>query len=328
MPDKKIVTAIWLMSFILSVFLMNGCTPSYHQVAGDIYKKQPSHIKNVPPSGPTAIDGTWFNPSIGKQCSFIHGREVVVWQILSNTPLFPSVLVRDIKQVAPGRYRGTLMVDKQTATPTHVTYSIIGKNKLLSRVHYKTGKKLDVVYDKVKLTNEKWFLREYEAFLKESQTGSAPSQTDKNIVVQPSEDTAQSLIKDNQNASNASVAAHKIYTKPGKIMPGIKFDLIFEYTVTDLYSGLDQIPITFNLEILKLKNNVQAPSMTYPVPPTPNNTNKVHEFQPVKIDCPNGKRTSKIVHLRATKEKGSYYLVARLTYKEQTTTSYHYFTVN
>lgn len=325
MPDKKIINIIWLIFFILSVFLMNGCTPSYNQVVGDIYKKQPTHIKNVPPSGPTAIGGTWFNPSVGKQCSFIHGREVIVWQISFQTPLFPSVLVRDIKQVAPGRYRGVPMVHKQKAT--HVTYSIIGKNKLLSRWHYKSGKKLDVVYDKVKLTNEKWFLREYEAFLKESQTGSAPSQTNKNIVVQPSEDTVQSLIKDNQNASKSSVAVHRIYTKPGTIMPGTKFDLILEYTVTDSPAGMDQIPMTFNLEILKLKNNVQAPSMNYPVPPTQDNTNKVHGFKPVKIDCPNGKRTSRIVHLKATNEKGSYYLVAFLKYKKITNRAYIYFTI-
>ena len=312
---KGIVNAGWVVVLVLPLLLMAGCGMSAYEALDKKFKKMPTHIQNVPPSGSIAIDGVWFNPSVGQQQSIISGREITFIRLTSRDPILPSVLVRDIKQVAPGRFRGKPMV--HTAKATHVTYSIIGESKLFTRWHYKTGRKLDVVYDKVKLSNEKWFLSEYEAFLKESQTGGtgSDSQADPTQTARP---PGNSSGQTKEVSARTPIVFYKMYTKPGRIAPGTKFDLIIEYEVTDPAVQANRLPVTFTLEILKTKNTFQASSLKEPAFPTPDNTDKVHTFKPANINCPNGKKTSRIVHLSATKDKGSYYIVAYLKYKDWT----------
>ena len=310
---KSLLNAGWVVVLVFSLLLIAGCGKSVYQQLDETFKKNPTHIQNVPPSGSIAIDGVWFNPSVGQQQSIISGREITFIRLSSRYPIVPSVLVRDIKQVAPGRFRGKPMVHTKTAT--HVTYSIIGESKLFTRWHYKTGKKLDVVYDKVNLSNEKWFLSEYEAFLKESQTGGTGSQAGPTQTSRPSGDRAGQT---KEVSAQTPIVVYKMYTEPARITPGTKFDLIIEYEVTDPAVQASRIPVTFTLEILKTKNTIQASNLKEPAFPTPDNTDKVHTFKPANIDCPNGKKTSRIVHLSATKDKGSYYIVAYLKYKDWT----------
>ena len=174
MRIKSITNAGGVVVLVLSLLLMAGCGKSVYQQLDESNRKHPTHLLNVPPKAITAIDGTWFDPRIGTQYSLLAGRLYYVIRIPGVSP-WPSVLVRDIEQVAPGRYRGILALTRPKWKGSIVTFSIIGKDKLFSRLHYPSGKKQDVVYDRVKLTNEQWFLREYEAFLKESQAGDTGS---------------------------------------------------------------------------------------------------------------------------------------------------------
>jgi len=314
MRIKTIVNTGWIVVLVLSLLLMAGCGKSVYQKLDESNRKDPTHILNVPPKAITAIDGTWFDPRIGTQYSLLAGRLYYVIRIPGVSP-WPSVLVRDIEQVAPGRYRGVLALTQPRWKGSIVTLSIIGKDKLFSRLHYPSGKKQDVVYDKVKLKNEQWFLREYEAFIKESQAGGTGSQAGPTQTARPSGDSAGQT---KEVSTRTPIVVYKMYTKPGRITPGTKFDLIIEYAVTDPSVQANRIPVTFTLEILKTKNTFQASNLKEPPFPTPDNTDKVHTFKPVNIDCPNGKKTSRIVHLSATKDKGSYYLVAYLKYKDWT----------
>ena len=122
---KSLLNAGWVVVLVLPLLLMAGCGKSVYQTLDETFKKMPNHIQNVPPSGSIAIDGVWFNPSVGQQQSIISGREITFIRLTSRDPMSPSVLVRDIKKVAPGRFRGKPMVHTDTAT--HVTYSIIGE---------------------------------------------------------------------------------------------------------------------------------------------------------------------------------------------------------
>ena len=312
---KNLLNVTRMVGLILPLLFMTGCTKSTYQIVEECNKKQPSYLMNVPAKDPTAIDGTWFNPKVGKKYSLTGGRMWTVWRFTNQMPPFPSVLVRDIERVAPGRYRGILIPTKPQWKGTVVTYSIIGKDKLLSRWHYPSGKIQNLVYDRVKLANAQWFLKEYEAFLKESQTGAVGSQTGGTQTRHLPEDSAGQT-KD--VSPRTPIVAYKMYTKPGRISPGTRFDLIIEYAVTDPAVQTKRIPVTFILEILKSKNTAPASNLKKPVFPTPDNTDKVHSFKAVTIDCPNGKRTSRIVHLSATKDKGTYYMVVYLKYEHWT----------
>jgi len=311
---KSLVNAGWVVVLILSFLLMAGCGKSVYQKIDESNRKHPTHLLNVPPKEITAIDGTWFIPHVGTQYTLRRGRLYNVVRIPGLSP-WPSVLVRDIEQVAPGRYRGILTSTDPRWKGMIVTFSIIGKDKLFSRWCYPSGKTEDGVYDKVKLDNEQWFLREYEAFLRESQTGGAGSQTGSTQTARPSGGSAGQT---KEVSAQTPIVVYKMYTKPGRITPGTKFDLIIEYEVTDPAVQANRIPVTFNLEILKTKNTIQASNLKKPAFPTPDNTDKVHTFKPANIDCPNGKKTSRIVHLSAAKDKGSYYMVAYLKYKSWT----------
>jgi len=315
MRIKSIMNAGWVVILVLSLLLMAGCGKSAYQTLNESYRKMPNHILNVPPKAITAIDGTWFDPQVATQYSLWRGRLYYVIRLSSQDPPFPAVLVRDIEQVAPGRYRGILALTQPKWKGSIVTFSIIGKDKLFSRLHYPSGKKQDVVYDKVKLKNEQWFLREYEAFLKESQAGDTGSHASGTQTTRPSGGSAGQT---KEVSAQTPIVVYKMYTKPGRITPGTKFDLIIEYAVTDPAVRASRIPVTFNLEILKTKNTIQASNLKKPAFPTPDNTDKVHTFKPANIDCPNGKKTSRIVHLSAAKDKGSYYMVAYLKYKSWT----------
>ncbi len=182
---RRILNPIWIMIFILFLLFLNGCGKSVYQKLDESFRKDPTHILNVPPKAITAIDGTWFIPQVGSQYRLSRGRLYNVVRFPGTSP-WPSVLVRDIEQVAPGRYRG-IPAQPRWKEGT-VTFSIIGKDKLFSRWRYPPGKKLDVVYDKVKLKNEQWFLREYEAFLRESQAGDTGSQAGRAQTARPSGD--------------------------------------------------------------------------------------------------------------------------------------------
>ncbi len=312
MRVKEVVKAVKIVVLITPFFFMTGCFKTQSQVMNETLRKQPTHILNVPSKQPTAIDGVWHNPAIGKQCSMMSGREIVVWKITPQAPPFPSVLVRDIERVAPGRYRGVAADPGQKGIT--VTYSIIGKGSLLSRWHFPSGEKKDCVYDKVKLTSEQWFLREYEAFLKESRGGGAASQEGRTHAVRRS---GESVTGQTRSVSEKpSFVLYKMYTKPGRVTAGTKFDLIIEYAVTDPAVQSNRISATVNLEILKTKNAIQTANLKNPGPPVSSRTDKIHSFKPVDIDAPNGKKTKRIFHLSAAKEKGSYYLVAILKYKK------------
>ncbi|THB77242.1 MAG: hypothetical protein D3926_15960 [Desulfobacteraceae bacterium] len=290
----------YLLLFIVIISFagqtMTGCVgTSYYDSLDNEYKKDPTHIQNVPASGPTAIDGVWYNPTAGLKVSIIQGREVNSIQLSSSTPVFPSVSVRDIKMVAPGRYRGlpVFRPDKYS----HVSYSILGENKMLARWHDKTGEKMDMVYDRVKLSYPTRYLNEYRAFLKESEV------------------------------EKSGIVIHKVYTNPKKIIPGIGFELVIDYTVTDSDSKSSSLPIGFNLDILQSKVSVQVSSGSSPPAPTMENSRKVHSFEPLEINCTNGKKSSKSIQLRAAKQKGSYYLLGRLNYKNYTKEFYIYFSI-
>jgi hypothetical protein len=259
------------------------------------FKNHPSNLRNVPPSESTAIDGVWFNPAVGKRFSFIQGREVDLFKLTPSSPVIPWVLVKDIKQVAPGRYRGVPMADNNNFS--HVTYSILDENKMVSRWHYKSGEKKDVVYDRVKLTYQQRYLNEYKAFKEESKI------------------------------DKSGIVIHKVFTNPEKITPGIGFELVIDYTVTDSDSKSSSLPVEFNLDILQSTVAVQVSQGNSPPAPTIENSRKVHSFKPLEINCTNGKKNSKKIQLRAAKQKGSYYLLGRLNYKNYTKEFYIFFSI-
>lgn len=322
MNIRRIHNFTCLYFFAFSVIFLNGCGMNYYEALDKEYKKFPNHLDNVPPSDFTALDGVWFNPSVGKQVSIIAGREIDFIRITPQDPMYPAVLVKEIKLVAPGRYRGVPMVMANKFT--HVTYSIISENKLLTRWHNKTGEKQDVVYDKVKLTFEQRYLNEYNEFLKETQGTPQTAQAQKTAeqISQPNEELDSSNIQITKGGLVSKVLIHKIYTEPSQITPGIKFKFFVDYTVSDTSVNTTDLPVVFNLEILKSNTPSQVS-----VKSIADNTILVHAFEPVTMNCNNGKRSIKAVHLTAANEKGSYYLAARLTYNEQTTTSYHFFTL-
>ena len=312
MYENLFVKAIRLSVLLVTLCSVSGCSlfMSYYQMVDKEFKKSPRHVVNVPPKAPLPIDGIWSNPYDGQNYFMDRGRIHLIDRGTRELPGFPMVVVKDIERVAPGRYRGTSMLNPGW----RVTYSIVAKDKLLERTFKKDGY-MDVVYDMVWSPEHRKaeFVKEYEAFLRESHAGGVGSHTGPTQTARPSGDGTSGQTK--EVSARPSIVVYKMHTKPEQIIPGTRFDLIIEYAVTDPSVQANRIPVTFNLEILKTKNTFQASNLNEPAYPTPDNTDKVHTFKPVNIDCPNGKKTSRIVHLLATKDKGSYYMVAYLKYK-------------
>lgn len=310
MQNRKIFAVVLAAALVIPFFLSSGCVKSRYQFIKEENEKDPTHLNNVPAVSMTAMNGTWHNPAIKKDCLFYGGREIYFWQITSQDPVFPSVLVRDIKRVAPGRYRGVPANPKHRKEITHITYSLIGRDKLLTRWHYASGKKEDCVYDKVKLCGEKRYENEYQAFLKESERLKESDQKAEQPLVTGSED------KNSKKIEKPSVVIYKIHTEPDQITSGSKFDLIVEYGVTDPAIKVNRIPMTLSLEILKKKKGNQGASKTESGHLNPSQTEKIHAFKPMEIWCPNGEKASRIIHLSASKDKGEYFMVAVIKYKQ------------
>ena len=325
MYENLFVKAIRLSVLLVTLCFVSGCSlfMSYYQMVDKEFKKSPRHVVNVPPKTPLPIDGIWSNPYDGQNYFMDRGRIHLIDRGTRELPGFPMVVVKDIERVAPGRYRGTSMLNPGW----RVTYSVVAKDKLLERTFKKDGY-MDVVYDMGWFPEHRKaeFLKEYQAFLRESQTGGSGSEAVPTQTASPSGDRASGQTKG--VSARPSIVVYKMYTKPEQIIPGTRFDLIIEYAVTDPAVQSDRIPVTFNLEILKTKNTFQSSNLKEPAYPTSSRTHRIHTFKPANIDCPNGKKTSRTVHLSATKDKGSYYMVAHLKYKDLTKKVAMHFTIN
>ncbi len=262
--------------FLIGVFFvlcMTGCAPNYQQAVLKQYKKDPSHISNVPPQKALPIDGVWVNPYEGEKYMMDRGRMYIIGQGTPQVPAFQMVTVKDIKRVGPGRYKGIGIF--WGGVP--VTFSIVSEDKLLQRTFRKEGP-MDIVFDKffIPTQREAAFLSEYNAFLRESQ--------------------GKQLEPMKTNAP--AIEIYNVKTMPVNIAPGAKFDLIIEYMVTESSVKESQIPVTFGMKILKQKQTI-------------------HTFEPSDILCPIGIKTSRSIHLNATKTKGEYTFVVSMKYKNQ-----------
>ena len=157
------IQRVLLLLLIVPVLLvLSGCFKSYNEMVLDAYEKEPNYYKSVKPQERLAIDGVWKNPFIGYNFHMDRGRFIMLDETSSTGPGFHTVTVRDIKRVASGRYRGT-----DFKTGKKVTYSIVTENKLLERSII-NGMRIDGVYDKVFVKDEKWFMNEYQSFLEET----------------------------------------------------------------------------------------------------------------------------------------------------------------
>ena len=318
MYERLFVKVMRISVILFTLHFANGCTVfmSQYEFVDKELKKKPNHVVNVPPKAPLPIDGVWSNPYDGRDYLMDRGRINLIDKGTRELPGFPMVTVKDIERVGPGRYRGTSMLNPGC----RVTYSIVAENKLLERTFKKDGY-VDVVYDMKWMApgRKSGFLREYEAFLRESQAGGISSQAGDTQIAQPSGDRA---------SEQTPIVVYKMYTEPGRVTPGTKFDLIIEYAVTDPAVSSNRIPMTLTLEILKTKNAFQASNLKKPAFPTSSLTDRIHNFKPMNINCPNGKKTSSTVHLSAAKDKGSYYLVAYLKYKSWTKKLFMHLSIN
>ncbi len=156
--SQTILFSVYAFSFMLTA---SSCALTYEQMLLDAYEKEPAYFKNVTPGPPLAIDGYWKNPYIGYLYHMDRGRFIMLEPGGSGMPGFDLVQVKDIKQVAPGRYQG-----KKFETDEILTYSIVAENKIIERSYHK-GTPIDAVYDMVSLKYRDLFLKEYQLFLKE-----------------------------------------------------------------------------------------------------------------------------------------------------------------
>ncbi len=158
-----------------------------------------------------------------------------------------------------------------------VTFSIVSEDKLLQRTFRKEGP-FDIVFDKFFIP-----VPRQAAFLSEY-----------NAFLRESQGKQLEPIK----TSASGIKIYNVKTMPVTMAPGAKFDLIIEYMVTELSVKESQIPVTFGMKILKQKKIV-------------------HTFEPSNVLCPNGEKTSRSIHLNATKTKGEYSFVVSMKYKNQ-----------
>lgn len=96
-----------------------------------------------------------------------------------------------------------------------------------------------------------------------------------------------------------TIRIEDVVIKPATVSAGSPFDLEIQYTVTDPDVQKEKIPIRFSYKIT--------------------GSNKVlFESDPIEVKSHNGTKMPRVVHLKATKEKGAYEIEASIQYKNET----------
>ena len=92
------------------------------------------------------------------------------------------------------------------------------------------------------------------------------------------------------------IQIHSMEVKPDRMPLKASFDLVFEFSVTELSLKKEQIPVTFNYTILEGKQ-------------------VLFTSKPKVLLTFNGKTTQRVVHLTATDQRGTYEIQVYLEYK-------------
>jgi hypothetical protein len=160
---------------------------------------------------------------------------------------------------------------------------VVSKNKLI----HKMNKKVRGIYIKVKLDNERWFLDDFNRMHGVSPAGPISNRNPQYRT--PAVNSHKQNNLHNWETKNPSITIQNLRTSPSMVKPGLEFDLIVDYKVTDGSTNNRIIPANFIYSIW-------------------GNGELLFSSDPIQMKCRNGQNMQKVVNLRAASKIGTYEL--------------------